>query len=530
MKRIALSLVLFCLPFAALADGMIIPTVAYPAHITIPDQRALICFSNGVERLVIETRFTGAGTNFAWVVPLPSPPVVEPATTGLFPTLQYLFRPRIIHEVPRYYLGILATMGLIYAIRLLIKSGSIGSIILYLLFLVVTAGLLLPVLAPARKKAMSLGTTEMPVSVLERKIVGIFETATIASHDAQALQTWLAENGYSVPTNAGPVIASYVNDGWVFVAAKIRRDSSASATNTPQPLSFTFKTAKPVYPVRLTGLNGKSLSVALYVFGADRAAAPHFKIERCTRPNYPPMPATDPDWLTWRHWSPETPDIVHPLLRKWVAGSPVATKLTATLSPAEMRRDVWLKWSPFRERKNHLFSRQGALTTALNWGAELFGVGVLVACLLAIGGRGFKSTLPGFIRIMAIAGISLAGLTYLGLPKIEVRTARLPVGMEQLSLLELGGYLSDTNPMTVAEISAEAQHLLTNPTNDVEWSRFAGPAKDLENNLLGGRIREEDSPGNFTLRETGNRIEFVAYDAQGAEHILPDDLGTPLKR
>ena len=58
---------------AALADGMVIPTIAYPAKITIPDQCALICFTNGTERLVIETRFTGSGTNFAWVVPLPKP-------------------------------------------------------------------------------------------------------------------------------------------------------------------------------------------------------------------------------------------------------------------------------------------------------------------------------------------------------------------------------------------------------------------------------------------------------------------------
>ena len=113
VQRIFSFLLLLFLPLAALADGMVIPTIAYPAKITIPDQRALICFSNGTERLVIETRFTGAGTNFAWVVPLPSQPVIEEATTGLFPTLQYLFRPEIIHDVPRYYLGILALIWLL---------------------------------------------------------------------------------------------------------------------------------------------------------------------------------------------------------------------------------------------------------------------------------------------------------------------------------------------------------------------------------------------------------------------------------
>jgi hypothetical protein len=63
----------------------------------------------------------------------------------------------------------------------------------------------------------------------------------------------------------------------------------------------------------------------------------------------------------------------------------------------------------------------------------------------------------------------------------------------------------------------EARHLLTNP-----------PGKDFDNDLLGGIIHEEDSPGNFTLRETGDEWEFVTYDAQGAEHVFPQTW--PLRR
>src|ERR1051326_5694263 len=76
----------------AAADGKVYAPVAVAAQPVIPDQRALICYSNGVERLVIETRFFGPGTNFAWVIPLPAKPLVEQASVGLFPTLDYLFR------------------------------------------------------------------------------------------------------------------------------------------------------------------------------------------------------------------------------------------------------------------------------------------------------------------------------------------------------------------------------------------------------------------------------------------------------
>ena len=103
MNRFWALLAFLFMTASAWADGCVMRATAVPVEVRIPDQRALIQFSNGVERLVIETRFTGAGTNFAWVVPLPSPPVIEEASTGLFPTLQCLFQPRLRHEVPHYF-------------------------------------------------------------------------------------------------------------------------------------------------------------------------------------------------------------------------------------------------------------------------------------------------------------------------------------------------------------------------------------------------------------------------------------------
>lgn len=101
------------------------PPTALPANVTIPDQRVLIHFTNDIERLVIETRFVGEGTNFAWVVPLPSQPVIEVATTGLFSTLQHLFRPRIIHNVTRYYVGFLTLAGIGYLLMVVRPTGRL---------------------------------------------------------------------------------------------------------------------------------------------------------------------------------------------------------------------------------------------------------------------------------------------------------------------------------------------------------------------------------------------------------------------
>ncbi len=496
MRRIVLSLLLFCLPLVVMADGMVVPTVAYPAKVTIPDQRALIQFTNGTERLVIETRFTGVGTNFAWIVPLPGQPVIEEATTGLFPTLQYFFRPQIIHDVTRFYILILVLIGLIFLIRFLIKHASPGFIIvLFFPFLVVVVAILLPALGAASEGMVSVGASQ-PVYILDHKLVGIYETTTISSHDPKALESWLRENGFSVATNAGPVIASYVKDGWVFVASKVRRDQPENETNTPHPLSFTFKTDKPVYPMRLTGLNSSSLTVDLYIFGDGRATAPHFKVESCTRPN-----------------------IIHPLLRQWIGDSTVATKLTATLSSADMRKDVWLDQSSLLiEHKNRLYSRHGALTIALNWGSGLFAAGLLAACLLAFASETQKIKPSRLISVITLACVILTGLIYFSLPKVEVKLAkggyfRFNNEMKEQQLA-LRIALDDLDWHTIAEARASLRDITSNPTNAANYG-----LKNWENHLVGGQLREEDSPGNYLLRETNNQLELIFINREGGEEI-----------
>lgn len=474
MRRVLLFLLLVVLPVAALADGMVIPTIAYPAKVTIPDQRALIHFTNGTERLVIETRFSGEGTNFAWVVPFPSQPVIEEATTGLFPTLQYLFRPEIVHHVPRYYIGILAVLGFFLLIWI---TRDPVRVIVYLILLAAIAAVFLPALSAAKRSAGTApNSSEHAISILDRKLVGIFETATISSRDPMALENWLHDNGFSIPTNATPVIADYVKDGWVFVAAKVRRADAKSDTSTPHPLSFTFKTDKPVYPMRLTGLNGQSLRVDLYVFGDTRAAAPHFKVESCTRPS-----------------------IAHPLLRQWIGNSAVVTKLTATLSPADMRKDVWLEEKPLViEHKNRLFSQHGALTTALNWGAGFFVIGLIIACVFAFAKEAPKPKLPRYAGIVTLISIALVGLVYLSLPKIEVKLMRGRFYYQtKEEILALRIALGDSEWHTTAEVRAGFHNITSNSTNATEYG-----LKNWDNPFVGGQFREEDSPGNYLLRET----------------------------
>lgn len=207
-------------------------------------------------------------------------------------------------------------------------------------------------------------------------------------------------------------------------------------------------------------------------------------------------------------------------------GLPVATKLTAMLSPANMRKDVWLDHTPiFVEQKNRFFSRQGALTTALNWGMEVFGVGLVAVCLLAFLSEKHKTRLPQLIGPVLVASIILGGSAYLDLPQIEVKLVKggFRYGDARQQMRALRFALVDLDCHTTAEVRAAFQKIISNPTNAKTYS-----LKNWEDHLAGGQFREEDSPGNYLLRETKNQLEFILIDTYGGENVQ-HGLGLPLR-
>jgi hypothetical protein len=211
-------------------------------------------------------------------------------------------------------------------------------------------------------------------------------------------------------------------------------------------------------------------------------------------------------------------DIVHPLLRQWVAGAPVATKLTATLSPNDMRQDVWLDWRPFSEVKKQYHSRTNALNIALNWASAVSVLGLVMIWIVRLAKTGNAPHYWRLTRSWLVFSLVLAALIYLGLPKISVRLERAPGGASRGSLFNLAAELKNDDPVTQAEIRARANVLLNQRARDDDNNTHP----NFKNYLLGGSIREEDSPGNFLLRESADRLEFIMYDEQGAEHLEQD--------
>jgi hypothetical protein len=99
-----------------------------------------------------------------------------------------------------------------------------------------------------------------PVDVLGRDEIGGYDVTRLASTDRQALDTWLDDNGYEVPDGAEPIFASYIRQGWKFVAIRLAPNSDGRL----KPLQVSFKTDIPVYPMRLSQLATKPIDLTLY--------------------------------------------------------------------------------------------------------------------------------------------------------------------------------------------------------------------------------------------------------------------------
>jgi hypothetical protein len=372
------------------------------------------------------------------------------------------------------------------------------------------AAMLLPALSSAGVKI-----SVANVSVIDRKTVGIYETATLSSRNGEALLTWLNQNGFATPTNFVPAIRAYAEEGWYFVVSKVRLDLPMSESAQPHPLAFAFKTDHPVYPLRLTGIGNEKCRIDLYVFGPDRASVPNFKVERCTKPEYPVEDVS-------RYWPQNVLRIRHPLLRTLVNHAPVATKLTAELTSQQMEKDGYLQWTPFQEKRKTLYTNHGAVETASDLSVPLLILALVLWYAFKNCEDPWAKRFCGICSVAALAGLLAWPAIYLSLPKTPAFSTRIPGPQNETLHEQLAGMVS---------LEAARNHKDSHGfTPNLAWVRQqlsgnsefrkALPSSEQMNFFTGQPIHEEDSPGNFTLSESPAGILYTWYDIDGGANII----------
>lgn len=259
---------------SALADGIYIPPLVVNQMPNMPSQRGIIVYRDGIEKLIVESAFDGQGKEMAWIVPTPAEPTsIKQTTPGLFTALELGLQPKVLSETlwggPLSFLAVwIFLWGVIAAGRKQFQPSracvyaflwSVGIFFFTFPYIMGTLG----------------GSSEPLVAgthVSQKASVGNYEVQTLQADTPDALNAWLKENGFIELPEAGCKTArAYIDEGWHFVVAKLKRDGEGFTR--PHPLLLEFPTRTPVYPMRLTALSGSRLQLDLFVIAHQEAVA-----------------------------------------------------------------------------------------------------------------------------------------------------------------------------------------------------------------------------------------------------------------
>ena len=211
-----------------------------------PNQRALIIYDQNKETLVVQVKYQGDVGKFSWVLPVPSIPEENSITTvsdSIFTHLHDRTQPKLyIYSTRNYGRGAM-------------DAGSNSDAELY---------------------------NDTDVMVWEKLQVGPYKIAVISSPTSQALINWLIENGYDFPEQANQIIKFYTQKNWYFVAMRVSIANQLEKSNSTYQaglpaIKMTFKTEKPVFPLRISELtSAKKNEIQLYVATRHRMTCEDF--------------------------------------------------------------------------------------------------------------------------------------------------------------------------------------------------------------------------------------------------------------
>jgi hypothetical protein len=171
----------------------------------------------------VQINYTGSPEQFAWVVPVPNPPKVDVADIATINELDGLTRPNYIAPP-------------------------------------------LPNDCPVPMPAAGGGEG---VTVFGQGSVGPYDYAIVGSDDPQAMVMWLRDNGYQITQAMEPLVDVYVKEKMVFLAMKLQPKKEVKDI---QPVKMTYKSSKPMIPLRLTAVAANpDMAVITWIFAKTQA-------------------------------------------------------------------------------------------------------------------------------------------------------------------------------------------------------------------------------------------------------------------
>ncbi|MBN4050424.1 DUF2330 domain-containing protein [Desulfobulbus sp. AH-315-M07] len=107
------------------------------------------------------------------------------------------------------------------------------------------------------------GDSDGGVTVISQEVVGPYETVQLAATDPQALFNWLDGHGYQLPDDIAPIVASYIDADFNFLALRLVPGIGVSSM---EPIAVSLPGGSPTLPLRMVAAGtGVTTTVTLYV-------------------------------------------------------------------------------------------------------------------------------------------------------------------------------------------------------------------------------------------------------------------------
>jgi hypothetical protein len=110
--------------------------------------------------------------------------------------------------------------------------------------------------SPAASADMSARAKSLGVTIEAQYAVGEYDILILSAKESAGLETWLRENGYRIPSGAGPILSSYLRQNLRFFVAKVNLDAQAKlGFSYLRPIQVAYESPKFMLPVRLGTVN-----------------------------------------------------------------------------------------------------------------------------------------------------------------------------------------------------------------------------------------------------------------------------------
>lgn len=113
-----------------------------------------------------------------------------------------------------------------------------------------------------------------PVDVLHQGTVGPYETVTLSTEEPGALNAWLEQHGYNVDPSTQPIVDSYVEEGFDFIALRLQ---PGLGIDRMTPVRVVMPGMNLSLPLRMVGIGTSAFTpIVLYVVTEGRFTTQNF--------------------------------------------------------------------------------------------------------------------------------------------------------------------------------------------------------------------------------------------------------------